>query len=76
MLPTWDNNAKQGIFKICHMPTPDRQADDRVRAMNDTQLHKIKVNKAFLFSFFIQVVEFFLNVLQKVNYYAIIFRQT
>ena len=33
MLRTWDNSAKQGIFKVCHIPTPDREADDRVRAI-------------------------------------------
>jgi len=29
MLRTWDNSAKQGIFKVCQMPTPDREADDK-----------------------------------------------
>ena len=54
MLRTWDNSAKQGIFKVCHMTTPDREADDKSnlffrekitplrKAMNDKSPVKIK----------------------------------
>ena len=50
MLRTWDNSAKQGIFRVCHMPTPDREADDKSNlsfsgknnAMNDKSPVKIK----------------------------------
>lgn len=55
MLRTWDNSAKQGIFKVCHMPTPDKEADmlkaicfslEKItplrKAMNDKSPVKIK----------------------------------
>ena len=54
MLHTRDNSAKQGIFKVCHMLTPDREADAKRnlffpeeitplrKAMNDKSPVKIK----------------------------------
>lgn len=62
MLRTWDHSTKQGIFKVCHMPTPDREADDKSnlffpgkitplrKAMNDkspVKIRKFEFNEKF-----------------------------